>query len=163
MRPVWTRCRSPSRWTAARIRCIAPARAPNTKHLDGHRAGRRLTDGDGGKHPQPGHKGLRGLRRRPDQSAQRRRQGARRRGAVGNVDAAKTAYAKARLFYERAESSVEGFVLPGFAVDDNAGNLDYLIDMRASTPVDAKVGWKGFHAIERDLWQGGAITPAPRR
>ena len=29
--------------------------------------------------------------------------------------------------------------------------------MRASTPVDAKVGWKGFHAIERDLWQGGAI------
>ena len=58
-----------------------------------------------------------------------------------------------------AESSVEGFVLPGFAVDDNAGSLDYLIDMRASTPVDAKVGWKGFHAIERDLWQGNAITP----
>ena len=42
------------------------------------------------------------------------------------------------------------------AVGDNAGNLDYLIDMRESTPVDAKVGWKGFHAIERDLWQGGA-------
>ena len=79
----------------------------------------------------------------------------------GNVDAAKTAYAKARPFYERAESSVEGFD-PGFAVDDNAGNLDYLIDMRESTPVDAKVGWKGFHAIERDLWQGNAITP-PRR
>ena len=85
-------------------------------------------------------------------------------GAVqsGNLDAAKTAYAKARPFYERAESSVEGFVLPGFAVDDNAGNLDYLIDMRASTPVDAKVGWKGFHAIERDLWQGGAITAATK-
>jgi iron uptake system component EfeO len=77
----------------------------------------------------------------------------------GNVDAAKTAYAKARLFWERSEASVEGFVLPGFAVGDNAGNLDYLIDMRASTPVDAKVGWKGFHAIERDLWQGGTITP----
>lgn len=77
----------------------------------------------------------------------------------GNLEAAKTAYSKARPFYERAESSVEGFVLPGFAVDDNAGNLDYLIDMRESTPVDAKVGWKGFHAIERDLWQGGAITP----
>jgi iron uptake system component EfeO len=76
----------------------------------------------------------------------------------GNLDAAKAAYAKARLFWERAESSVEGFVLPGFAVGDNAGNLDYLIDMRESTPVDAKVGWKGFHAIERDLWQGGAIT-----
>jgi iron uptake system component EfeO len=80
----------------------------------------------------------------------------------GNVDAAKTAYAKARLFWERSESSVEGFVLPGFAVGDNAGNLDYLIDMRASTPVDAKVGWKGFHAIERDLWQGGAITPGTK-
>jgi iron uptake system component EfeO len=83
----------------------------------------------------------------------------------GNVAAAKTAYAKARVYYERAESSVEGFVLPGFAVDDNAGNLDYLIDMRSSTPVDAKVGWKGFHAIERDLWQGGtnaAITPGTK-
>ena len=80
----------------------------------------------------------------------------------GNLDAAKTAYAKARLFWERSEASVEGFVLPGFAVGDNAGNLDYLIDMRASTPVDAKVGWKGFHAIERDLWQGGAITPGTK-
>jgi iron uptake system component EfeO len=77
----------------------------------------------------------------------------------GDIAAAKIAYAKARLFFERAEASVEGFVLPGFGVDDNAGNLDYLIDMRASTPVDAKVGWRGFHAIERDLWQGGAITP----
>jgi iron uptake system component EfeO len=57
---------------------------------------------------------------------------------------------------------VDGFVLPGFAVDDNAGNLDYLIDMRESTPVDAKVGWKGFHAIERDLYQGNAITPATK-
>jgi iron uptake system component EfeO len=80
----------------------------------------------------------------------------------GNLDASKAAYAKARLFYERAESSVEGFVLPGFAVGDNAGSLDYLIDMRASTPVDAKVGWKGFHAIERDLWQGNAITPGTK-
>ncbi|OHU31444.1 peptidase M75 [Mycobacteroides franklinii] len=78
---------------------------------------------------------------------------------AGNLEQAKTAYAKARPFYERSESNVDGFVLPGFAVDDNAGNLDYLIDMRESTPVDAKVGWKGFHAIERDLWQGNAITP----
>ncbi|WP_176562330.1 iron uptake system protein EfeO [Mycolicibacterium palauense] len=77
---------------------------------------------------------------------------------AGNVEEAKQAYAKARPYYERSESSVEGFVLPGFAVDDNAGNLDYLIDMRESTPVDEKVGWKGFHAVERDLW-GGGITP----
>jgi iron uptake system component EfeO len=81
---------------------------------------------------------------------------------AGNADAAKVAYANARLFWERSESTVEGFVLPGFAVGDNAGSLDYLIDMRASTPVDAKVGWKGFHAIERDLWQGGAITPGTK-
>jgi iron uptake system component EfeO len=79
----------------------------------------------------------------------------------GNVNDAKTAYAKARPYYERSESSVGGFVLPGFSVDDNAGNLDYLIDMRESTPVDEKVGWKGFHAIERDLW-GGGITPATK-
>ena len=29
--------------------------------------------------------------------------------------------------------------------------------MRASN-LDPKVGWSGFHAIERDLWQGGRIT-----
>ncbi|MET0699417.1 MAG: iron uptake system protein EfeO [Mycobacterium sp.] len=80
----------------------------------------------------------------------------------GNIAQAKVEYAKARPFYERSEANVDGFVLPGFAVDDNAGNLDYLIDMRESTPVDAKVGWKGFHAIERDLWQGNAITPATK-
>lgn len=81
---------------------------------------------------------------------------------AGDVDAAKAAYAKARVFWERSESAVEGFILVGFAVGDNAGRLDYLIDMRESTPVDAKVGWKGFHAIERDLWQGGAITPGTK-
>jgi iron uptake system component EfeO len=81
---------------------------------------------------------------------------------AGNVQQAKVEYTKARPFYERSESNVDGFVLPGFAVDDNAGNLDYLIDMRESTPVDAKVGWKGFHAIERDLYQGNAITPATK-
>ncbi|WP_319445558.1 MULTISPECIES: iron uptake system protein EfeO [unclassified Mycobacterium] len=81
---------------------------------------------------------------------------------AGNVEQAKVEYTKTRPFYERSESNVDGFVLPGFAVDDNAGNLDYLIDMRESTPVDAKVGWKGFHAIERDLYQGNAITPATK-
>lgn len=77
---------------------------------------------------------------------------------AGNVDQAKTAYAKARPYYERAEANVEGFVLPGFKPEDNAGNLDYLVDMRESTPVDEVVGWSGLHAVERDLWQGGAIT-----
>lgn len=82
---------------------------------------------------------------------------------AGNVDAAKQAYAKARPYYERAESAVEGFVLPGFAPEDNAGNLDYLIDMRESTPVDEAVGWSGLHAVERDLWQNGAITDETKK
>jgi iron uptake system component EfeO len=75
----------------------------------------------------------------------------------GNLNEAKTQYALARPFYERIESDVEGFVLPGFSPTDNAGNLDYLIDMRQSN-LDPVVGWHGFHAIERDLWQNGAIT-----
>jgi iron uptake system component EfeO len=80
-------------------------------------------------------------------------------GAIdnGDLDAAKAAYANARPFYERIESDVEGFVLPGFDPTDNAGNLDYLIDMRASN-LDPAVGWHGFHAIERDLFDAGKIT-----
>ena len=76
---------------------------------------------------------------------------------AGDLDAAKAAYGAARPYYERIESSVEGFVMPGADPTDNATNLDYLLDMRASNLDDA-VGWHGFHAIERDLWQGGAIT-----
>ena len=72
----------------------------------------------------------------------------------GDVDAAKRAYALARPFYEKVESDVDGFLLPGTAATDNAGNLDYLIDMRASN-LDPAVGWHGFHAIERDLWTTG--------
>ena len=82
---------------------------------------------------------------------------------AGDVEAGKAAYAKARPYYERAESAIEGFVLPGFPPEDNAGNLDYLIDMRESTPVDSAVGWSGFHAVERDLWQNGAITDETKK
>lgn len=78
--------------------------------------------------------------------------------AEGDVAGAKKAYAGARPFYEKIESDVAGFVLPGFKPGDNAGNLDYLIDMRESN-LDPKVGWHGFHAIERDLWKNGKITP----
>lgn len=77
---------------------------------------------------------------------------------AGDMAAAKKDYALARPFYERIESDVDGFVLPGFKATDNAGNLDYLIDMRTATPPDPKVGWSGFHAVERDLWARGAIT-----
>ncbi|MDP7727508.1 MULTISPECIES: iron uptake system protein EfeO [Mycobacterium] len=80
----------------------------------------------------------------------------------GNVDGAKAAYAQARPFYEHIQSSVNGYLLPGFTVGDNRGNLDYLIDMQEATPVDPKVGWTGFHAIERDLWQAGAVTAATK-
>jgi len=76
----------------------------------------------------------------------------------GNLAEAKKQYALARPFYEKIESDVDGFVLPGYKPTDNAGNLDYLIDMRESN-LDPKVGWHGFHAIEKDLWQGGKITP----
>ena len=80
----------------------------------------------------------------------------------GDVAAAKRQYALARPFYEKVESDVAGFVLPGTSATDNAGNLDYLVDMRASN-LDPKVGWSGFHAIERDLWQHGRITATTKR
>jgi iron uptake system component EfeO len=76
---------------------------------------------------------------------------------AGDLAKAKNDYALARPFYERIESDVDGFVLPGFKATENAGNLDYLIDMRASN-LDPKVGWHGFHAIERDLFDAGKIT-----
>lgn len=79
----------------------------------------------------------------------------------GDVAAAKTKYALARPFYEKVESDVEGFVLPGTDPTDNRGNLDYLVDMRASN-LDPAVGWHGFHAIERDLWQNGRITASTK-
>ncbi|MFT3970126.1 MAG: EfeM/EfeO family lipoprotein [Micropruina sp.] len=80
----------------------------------------------------------------------------------GDVAKAQAAYLAARPFYEKIESDVEGFVMPGFKVNDNKGNLDYLIDMRASN-LDPKVGWSGFHAIERDLWKNGKITDATKQ
>jgi iron uptake system component EfeO len=76
---------------------------------------------------------------------------------AGDVAEAKKDYALARPFYEKVESDVDGFVLPGHDATDNAGNLDYLVDMRDSN-LDPAVGWHGFHAVERDLWQNGAIT-----
>lgn len=81
----------------------------------------------------------------------------------GNVSDARAKYALARPFYEKVESDVAGFVLPGSDPSDNHGNLDYLIDMRASN-LDPAVGWTGFHAIERDLWDGsGKITAQTKK
>ncbi|MFT4264025.1 MAG: EfeM/EfeO family lipoprotein [Nocardioides sp.] len=76
---------------------------------------------------------------------------------AGDLTAAQKAYAEARPFYEKIESDVDGFVMDGFDPTDNHGNLDYLIDMRASNE-DPAVGWSGFHAVERDLFQAKEIT-----
>jgi iron uptake system component EfeO len=80
----------------------------------------------------------------------------------GDVAASQKAYAEARPYYERIESDVDGFVLPGFSPTDNAGNLDYLIDMRASN-LAPKVGWHGYHAVERDLFQAKKITASTKK
>jgi iron uptake system component EfeO len=81
---------------------------------------------------------------------------------AGDLAAAKTDYAKARPFYEHVESDVDGFVKKGHAATDNAGNLDYLVDMRQSN-LDESVGWSGFHAVEKDLFEAGAITDGTKR
>jgi iron uptake system component EfeO len=81
---------------------------------------------------------------------------------AGDLDKAKTVYAGTRQFYEKVESDVSGFITPGSDPTDNSGNLDYLIDMRASN-LDPAVGWHGFHAIERDLWKSGKITPGTKK
>jgi iron uptake system component EfeO len=81
---------------------------------------------------------------------------------AGDLDAARKDYATARPFYEHVESDVDGFVKQGHSATDNAGNLDYLIDMRASN-LDPAVGWSGFHAVEKDLFQAGAITATTKR
>lgn len=81
---------------------------------------------------------------------------------AGDLDQAKTVYAGTRQFYEKVESDVSGFIKPGSDPTDNAGNLDYLIDMRASN-LDPAVGWHGFHAIERDLFKAGKITDGTKK
>lgn len=81
---------------------------------------------------------------------------------AGDLDAAKRDYAAARPFYEHVESDVDGFVKQGHSATDNAGNLDYLVDMRQSN-LDAAVGWSGFHAVEKDLFQAGAITASTKQ
>lgn len=76
----------------------------------------------------------------------------------GDLEESKQVYCDSRPYYERAESAIDGFLMPGCTdVEDNTQNLDYLIDMRESS-LDEAAGWHGFHAIERDLWENGEIT-----
>lgn len=81
---------------------------------------------------------------------------------AGHLDKARALYPKSRKFYERIEVDVEGYRLPGYKITDNHGSLDYLIDMRASN-LDPKVGWHGFHAIERALFKYDEITDQTRQ
>jgi iron uptake system component EfeO len=81
---------------------------------------------------------------------------------AGDLAKAQAEYPLARPFYERIESDVDGFILPGFKATDNAGNLDYLIDMRTSN-LDPKVGWHGQHALERDLFETRQITDGTKK
>jgi len=80
----------------------------------------------------------------------------------GDVAAAQKAYAEARPFYEKIESDVDGFVVPGGDPTDNHDNLDYLIDMRGSN-LDPAVGWHGFHAVERDVFGAKRITASTKK
>lgn len=64
----------------------------------------------------------------------------------GDTEKAKELYPKARMYYERVEPTAESF-----------GDIDPNLDLREA---DAKAGdvedmadWKGWHAIEKDLWE----------
>ena len=59
--------------------------------------------------------------------------------ASGDVDAARRAYATARVPWERVEPVAESF-----------GDLDPRVDARANDVPKSK--WTGFHPIERKLW-----------
>jgi FTR1 family protein len=65
--------------------------------------------------------------------------------ASGDVAAAKRAYAKARVPYERVEPVAESF-----------GDLDPRIDARANDVPRSQ--WTGFHPIERKLWVQGTTS-----
>ncbi|QWT23700.1 EfeM/EfeO family lipoprotein [Subtercola sp. PAMC28395] len=65
---------------------------------------------------------------------------------AGDVAAAKKAYAAARPFYERIEPVAESFA-----------DLDPQIDARVAD-VAPGTAWTGFHPIEKDLFDTGAIA-----
>ncbi len=76
----------------------------------------------------------------------------------GDVEAAKTAYIKARPYYERIEPVAGAFCANGAAdcSSNNAVNLDFAIDARpdAVSPGDT---WEGFHVIEKQLWENNNL------
>jgi iron uptake system component EfeO len=69
---------------------------------------------------------------------------------VGDLEGAKTAYADARVPYERIEPVAESF-----------GDLDPAIDARAGDVPKAE--WTGFHPLEQFIWVRGATGPEKLR
>ncbi|WP_216363436.1 iron uptake system protein EfeO [Subtercola boreus] len=69
---------------------------------------------------------------------------------AGDVEAAKTAYAAARPFYERIEPVAESFA-----------DLDPQVDARVAD-VDPGTEWTGFHPIEKDIFETGTITDSTK-
>ncbi|TIH36962.1 EfeM/EfeO family lipoprotein [Subtercola vilae] len=68
----------------------------------------------------------------------------------GDVAAAQKAYAVARPFYERIEPVAESFA-----------DLDPEVDARVAD-VDPGTEWTGFHPIEKDLFETGAISASTK-
>jgi iron uptake system component EfeO len=66
----------------------------------------------------------------------------------GDLEAAKTAYAAARPYYERIEPVAESF-----------GDLDPAIDLRVGD-VEAGTPWTGFHPLEQLLFETGTLDGA---
>ncbi len=73
----------------------------------------------------------------------------------GDTETAKSLYPTARMYYERIEPTAESF-----------GDIDPNLDLREA---DAKAGdiedmadWKGWHAIEKDLWGDAGYDDAKR-
>lgn len=69
--------------------------------------------------------------------------------AAGDVEEAKTAYAKARAYYERVEPVAESFT-------SGDQNLDADIDAREGDVPAAD--FRGFHFIEKGLWTGNSTA-----
>lgn len=60
---------------------------------------------------------------------------------AGDIEKAKAAYSKPRIYYERIEPIAESF-----------GDLDPKLDARIND-VDNEKDWTGYHIIERALWE----------
>ncbi|MGH3446366.1 MAG: iron uptake system protein EfeO [Nocardioidaceae bacterium] len=66
----------------------------------------------------------------------------------GNIDAARTAYAQTRAYYEHVEPVAESFTI-------GKKNLDAAIDARAGDVPASQ--WKGFHRIEKGLFAADSL------